>query len=93
MLVQLSSQNEMDQSPEILRVNFVLVLPKGKFFKLENLLLNFTNQTFLKDIFLEQLKIDDPEPLCMENKNLTIKLTCFLNNHIIDLPQTVLFVN
>lgn len=22
--------------------------------------------------------------LCTENKNLTIKLTCFLNNHIID---------
>lgn len=26
---------------------------------------------FLKDVFLEQLKLDEPEPLCTENKNLT----------------------
>lgn len=46
MLVQLSSQNEMEQSPEILLINFVFILPKGKLLKLEALLLNFTNQTF-----------------------------------------------
>lgn len=66
MLVQLSSPDETEQSPEILSVSFVLVLPKGKLLRLEAMLLNFTNQTFfffLKKLFLEQLKLDEPEPL------------------------------
>lgn len=64
MLVQLSSPDETEQSPEILSVSFVLVLPKGKLLRMEAMLLNFTNQTFfLKKLFLEQLKLDEPEPL------------------------------
>lgn len=53
MLVQLSSPDETEQSPEILSVSFVLVLPKGKLLRLEAMLLNFTNQTFF--FFLKKL--------------------------------------
>jgi len=46
MPVQPSSQNETEQSPEILLGNFVLVLRKGELLKLEALLSNFTTETF-----------------------------------------------
>lgn len=58
MLVQLSSPDETEQSPEILSVSFVLVLPKGKLLRLEAMLLNFTNQTFFffKEIISRAVK-------------------------------------